>query len=75
MKAGADAFVTSDVRYHAFQDADGKIALLDAGHFETETPVVPALVKNLREEFKKHHMKLNVDAAATSRNFTHYFHS
>ncbi len=75
MRAGADAFVTSDVRYHAFQESDRKIALIDAGHYETETPVVPALVKILREEFKKHHMKLSVEAAVTSRNFTHYFHS
>lgn len=33
---GADAFVTADIKYHDFHDADGKILLIDAGHYETE---------------------------------------
>jgi len=40
--ASADAFVTADVRYHQFFDTEGKILLVDAGHFETE-----AFVKEL----------------------------
>ncbi|HNR48218.1 MAG TPA: Nif3-like dinuclear metal center hexameric protein [Bacteroidia bacterium] len=34
--AGADAFITSDIKYHQFFDADNRILLVDAGHFETE---------------------------------------
>lgn len=34
--AGADAYITGDVKYHSFIDAQGKIVLIDAGHFETE---------------------------------------
>ena len=34
--AGADAFITSDIKYHQFFDADGSILLIDAGHYETE---------------------------------------
>lgn len=34
--SGADAFVTGDIKYHNFFDADNKILLVDAGHFETE---------------------------------------
>jgi dinuclear metal center YbgI/SA1388 family protein len=45
--AGADAFVTADVRYHAYRDAEGRIALIDAGHYETEFPVVRAVVERL----------------------------
>ncbi|NJD21539.1 MAG: Nif3-like dinuclear metal center hexameric protein [Melioribacter sp.] len=33
---GADAFVTADIKYHTFQDAERKILLIDAGHYETE---------------------------------------
>jgi putative NIF3 family GTP cyclohydrolase 1 type 2 len=33
---GADAFVTADVKYHTFQDAENRILLIDAGHYETE---------------------------------------
>lgn len=32
----ADVYVTADVKYHDFFDADGRILLVDAGHFETE---------------------------------------
>jgi len=32
----ADAYITADVKYHDFFDADGKLLLVDAGHFETE---------------------------------------
>ncbi len=34
--AGADAFVTGDIKYHQFQEAGNDIILIDAGHFETE---------------------------------------
>ena len=36
MKAGVQAFVTGDVKYHQFFEADRKILLIDAGHYETE---------------------------------------
>jgi dinuclear metal center YbgI/SA1388 family protein len=45
--AGADAFVTADVKYHAFHDSTGAIALIDAGHYETEVPVVRSLARRL----------------------------
>ncbi len=38
IKQNADAFVTADLKYHTFQDAEGKILLIDAGHYETEAP-------------------------------------
>ena len=34
--AGADVLITSDFKYHDFFDADGKILVLDIGHFESE---------------------------------------
>ena len=35
-RAGADVFVTSDVKYHEFFDADGQLILCDIGHYESE---------------------------------------
>lgn len=32
----ADVFVTGDIKYHAWFDADNKILLADCGHFESE---------------------------------------
>jgi len=34
--SGADAFVSGDIKYHNYFDADNKILLVDAGHFESE---------------------------------------
>ena len=36
LRSGADAFITSDIKYHEFFDADGKILLADIGHYESE---------------------------------------
>jgi dinuclear metal center YbgI/SA1388 family protein len=59
INAEAHVFVTADVKYHTFRDARDKIALVDAGHYETERPVLEALayrlmkgIKEKREEIK-----------------------
>ena len=31
-----DAYITADIKYHSFQDAEQEIFLIDAGHYETE---------------------------------------
>ena len=36
----AQVFITSDVTYHTYFEAMNKIILVDAGHFETEIPVL-----------------------------------
>ncbi len=55
MQNGAGAFITADVKYHTFQDAERDILLIDAGHFETEHHVIPAIehrVKKFLQESK-----------------------
>ena len=34
--ARADVFITSDVKYHEFFDADNQIVVMDVGHYESE---------------------------------------
>lgn len=34
--AGADVFITADLKYHQFYEAENQILLADIGHFETE---------------------------------------
>ncbi|OYQ38357.1 Nif3-like dinuclear metal center hexameric protein [Flavobacterium cyanobacteriorum] len=34
--AGADAFLTADLKYHQYYEAEGKLLLADIGHFESE---------------------------------------
>ena len=51
-KAGCDTFVTADVKYNQFWDAQELgINLIDAGHFYTENPVCQVLQKKLQENF------------------------
>ncbi|MBM2839690.1 MAG: hypothetical protein HW412_218 [Bacteroidetes bacterium] len=68
IRQNADAFVTADVKYHSFHDAARRILLVDAGHYETERPVVDALARKLSTEFKRIGMKIPVYAAQTSTN-------
>lgn len=49
IKQNADAFVTADLKYHTFQDAEGKILLIDAGHYETEVPVLDEIQTRLKK--------------------------
>jgi putative NIF3 family GTP cyclohydrolase 1 type 2 len=46
---GADAFVTADVKYHTFQDAENHILLVDAGHYETEIPALDELKNRIEK--------------------------
>ncbi len=34
--AGADAYVTGDVKYHEFFEAEGRLMICDVGHYESE---------------------------------------
>ncbi|MEJ2103679.1 MAG: Nif3-like dinuclear metal center hexameric protein, partial [Ignavibacteriaceae bacterium] len=44
----ADAFITADLKYHSFRDAEDKILLIDAGHYETEIPVLDEVQRRLK---------------------------
>lgn len=64
----ADVFVTADVKYHGFHDADGRIALVDAGHYETELPVVHAVVERLKSHIRDRRERIPVYASTVSTN-------
>ncbi len=50
-RAGCDVLVTGDVKYHEAREAEQLgIALVDAGHYETEHTAVSALADWLREK-------------------------
>ena len=52
LRAGCDTFVTADVKYNQFWDAqDLGLNLIDAGHFPTENPVVAVLAEKLAAAF------------------------
>lgn len=51
IRVKADAYVTSDVKYHQFFDADGRILLVDAGHYETEQFTMELIAELLNQKF------------------------
>lgn len=51
IQAGADAFVTADLKYHQFFDADNKIMIADIGHYESEVFTKELLMQVLTKKF------------------------
>src|SRR5690606_31424022 len=49
--SGADAYVTSDIKYHEFFDAGEGMLLADIGHFESEQYTSDLLVEHLAKKF------------------------
>ncbi|BAY60332.1 hypothetical protein NIES22_03910 [Calothrix brevissima NIES-22] len=49
VKTGATAYLTSDCKFHQFQESrDRNLILIDAGHYATERPACDRLVQKLR---------------------------
>lgn len=51
--SGADVFLTADYKYHQFFDADGGIAILDVGHFESEQFTIDLIAEFIEKKFPK----------------------
>lgn len=47
----ADVFITSDLKYHSFFEAEGRLLLVDIGHFESEQYTIELLADVLRQNF------------------------
>ncbi len=47
----ADFYITADVKYHEFFDAEGKMVIADIGHFESEQFTVDLLTDVLQQKF------------------------
>jgi putative NIF3 family GTP cyclohydrolase 1 type 2 len=67
-RSGADVFVTADLKYHLFREASDRMALVDAGHYETERPVVDAIVGPLKNELRRLGSSIPVRAAGRMTN-------
>ncbi|WP_438965684.1 Nif3-like dinuclear metal center hexameric protein [Flavobacterium sp.] len=50
INSGADAYVTSDLKYHQFYEAENSILLADIGHFESERFTKNYIVDYLKEK-------------------------
>lgn len=50
IQCGADVFLTSDLKYHNFYEAENKIVIADIGHFESERYTKNYIVDYLKEK-------------------------
>lgn len=59
-EAGCDTFVTADIKYNEFWDAQALgMNLIDAGHFATENPVVAVLAEKIAAAFPEVQVKIS----------------
>lgn len=66
VKKKADAFITADIKYHTFQDAENRILLIDAGHYETEVVILNAVKKRLSSLLKDKKSKVYIYNGSTN---------
>ncbi len=69
--SGADAFVTADVKYHEFFDAENRLLIADIGHYESEIFTKELLKDVITENFPKFAVLLS----ETNTNPINYYHS
>ncbi|MCK5692469.1 MAG: Nif3-like dinuclear metal center hexameric protein [Bacteroidales bacterium] len=67
--AGADVFVTGDMKYHQFFEAEGKLVVMDIGHFESEQFTRELFYDLLMKKFPKFAVRLS----ETEKNPIKYF--
>lgn len=48
---GVDAYITADLKYHEFFDANGRLLLVDIGHYESEQFTIDLLAVHLEQKF------------------------
>jgi putative NIF3 family GTP cyclohydrolase 1 type 2 len=51
IRAKADVFITSDIKYHDFFEANNKLVLVDIGHFESEQYTIELFADVLKKNF------------------------
>ncbi|MCW3119556.1 MAG: NGG1p interacting factor 3 protein [Chitinophagaceae bacterium] len=51
LAAGADFFITADVKYHEFFDANNRMVIADIGHYESEQFTINLLQEFLEQKF------------------------
>ena len=65
--AGADAFLTADLKYHQFYEAEGKLLLADIGHFESER-----YTQDYIADYLGKHLDIKITVASVDTNPVKY---
>lgn len=67
--AGADFYITGDVKYHEFFDANNRLIIADIGHFESEQFTIGLLFDILSQKFPT----FAIQKTGVKTNPVHYF--
>ena len=59
IRSGADIFISADIKYHQFFEADGKIMIADVGHYESEQLVKELIYNILVEKFPNFALRIS----------------
>ncbi len=65
----ADFFITADIRYHEFFEAEGRLVLADIGHYESEQYTMDLICDAIHEKFPN----FAVLKAGTATNPVNYY--
>jgi dinuclear metal center YbgI/SA1388 family protein len=49
--SGADFYITGDIKYHEYFDAEGKLVIADIGHYESEQNTIGLLFDTLKQKY------------------------
>lgn len=52
IEKGIDCFITADLTYHRFHEVEGKLTLIDPGHYEMEQFVPEGMIKLLQSHLR-----------------------
>ncbi len=51
LSQGADVYISGDIKYHEFFDAEGRMVLADIGHYESEQGTISLLFDILKQKY------------------------
>ncbi len=68
--AGADFYITGDVKYHEFFDANERLVIADIGHYEGEQFTIDLLFDLLTKKFRN----FAIQKTGVTTNPVHYFY-
>lgn len=71
VSVGADIFITGDLKYHEFFDADNRLVLADIGHFESEQYTIDLIFDLIKQNFPT----FAVLKSTVNTNPVHYFNA
>lgn len=68
-KNGAQVYITGDISYHQARDAENLgLCIIDAGHWNTEKPVLRKFAETLAVEAEKHNLDIGFEILKTEND-------